>query len=152
MKLMVLLLVFNSQAAAVTSLVVSIAVGLAEASGVASDVSLFFPCYWLYLLVLCFWQRISGLCRRQTMVFLDKLCIHQKDDKMKEKGILGLGAFVRRSDNLLVLWSKNYFNRLQLISSEFNIGLFFLDIFLVAPLPHKTLSQLVDFFHSLFFY
>jgi len=112
MKLMVLLLVFNSQAAAVTSLVVSIAVGLAEASGVASDVSLFFPCYWLYLLVLCFWQRISGLCRRQTMVFLDKLCIHQKDDKMKEKGILGLGAFVRRSDNLLVLWSKNYFNRL----------------------------------------
>ena len=31
---------------------------------------------------------------------MDKLCIHQTDDKMKEVGILGLGAFVQQSDKL----------------------------------------------------
>ena len=117
MKLMAMLLVFNSPAAAVAALLTSIAVGVAQASGVVPDRLWFFPCYWVYLFVLCFWQRIRGVCRHR-MVFMDKLCINQKDDKMKEVGILGLGAFVQRSDKLLVLWSQRYFNRLQLVSSK----------------------------------
>ena len=117
MKLMAMLLVFNSPAAAVAALLASIAVGVAQVSGVVPDRLWFFPSYWVYLFVLCFWQRIRGVCRHR-MVFMDKLCINQKDGKMKEVGILGLGAFVQRSDKLLVLWSQRYFNRLQLVSSK----------------------------------
>ena len=117
MKLMAMLLVFNSPAAAMAALLASIATGVAQVSGIVGDRLWFFPSYWVYLFVLCFWQRIRGVCRHR-MVFMDKLCINQKDDKMKEVGILGLGAFVQRSDKLLVLWSQRYFNRLQLVSSK----------------------------------
>eukprot|EP00434_Breviolum_minutum_P008996 symbB.v1.2.007922.t3/scaffold495.1/size259991/6 len=103
MKLMAMLLVFNSPAAAMAALLASIATGVAQVSGIVGDRLWFFPSYWVYLFVLCFWQRIRGVCRHR-MVFMDKLCINQKDDKMKEVGILGLGAFVQRSDKLLVLW------------------------------------------------
>ena len=126
MKLLVMLLVFNSPAAAAASLLASIAVGVGQASGVVPENLWFFPfpCYWVYLLVLCFWQRIRGVCRHR-MVFMDKLCIHQTDDKMKEVGILGLGAFVQQSDKLLVLWSQRYFNRLQLISGKSGLSFLF---------------------------
>ena len=117
MKLMAMLLVFNSPAAAMAALLASIATGVAQVSGIVGDRLWFFPSYWVYLFVLCFWQRIRGVCRHR-MVFMDKLCINQNDDKMKEVGILGLGAFVQRSDKLLVLWSQRYFNRLQLVSSK----------------------------------
>ena len=129
MKLLVMLLVFNSPAAAVASLLASIAVGVGQASGVVPENLWFFPfpCYWVYLLVLCFWQRIRGVWRHR-MVFMDKLCIHQTDDKMKEVGILGLGAFVQQSDKLLVLWSQRYFNRLQLISVKSGLSFCSTDI------------------------
>ena len=111
------------------SLLASIAVGVGQASGVVPENLWFFPfpCYWVYLLVLCFRQRIRGVCRHR-MVFMDKLCIHQTDDKMKEAGILGLGAFVQKSDKLLVLWSQRYFNRLQLISVKSGLSFCSTDI------------------------
>ena len=56
MKLMVMLLVFNSPSA-MASLLASLAVGVGQVSGVVPESLWFFRCYWVYLLVLCCWQR-----------------------------------------------------------------------------------------------
>eukprot|EP00929_Paragymnodinium_shiwhaense_P020297 TRINITY_DN13582_c0_g1_i1.p1 TRINITY_DN13582_c0_g1~~TRINITY_DN13582_c0_g1_i1.p1 ORF type:complete len:619 (+),score=37.37 TRINITY_DN13582_c0_g1_i1:214-2070(+) len=69
-------------------------------------------CPIVYLLVLCFGQRFRGRFISERLVFLDKLCIHQTDDKLKSAGILGLAGFLQRSDRLLVLWTPRYFTRL----------------------------------------
>ncbi|CAJ1401200.1 unnamed protein product [Effrenium voratum] len=113
LKLIALLIFFNSTPAALTSLIVSFAVGLLRICGRLPDelwtVSFSFLSY---VGVFCFWQRIRILFSRPFMVFFDKLCINQFDSEAKKQGILGLGAFVMRSKQVLVLWSPEYFNRL----------------------------------------
>ena len=44
--------------------------------------------------------------------FLDKLCIHQTDVGLKKQGIRSIGLFLRRSDQMFILWSPEYFTRL----------------------------------------
>ncbi|CAE8672299.1 unnamed protein product [Polarella glacialis] len=128
LKFMSLLLIFNSRAAAVIAVSVSVTVALLEAydvmpsrsaerlvggrgyithSGEASLCGLV-----AYLFILCFWQRILSLCGRSASVFLDKLCIDQENEKQKERAILGLAGFLDISDRLLILWSPSYFDRL----------------------------------------
>ncbi|CAE8667338.1 unnamed protein product [Polarella glacialis] len=119
LKFLSLLLVFNSRAAAVIAVSVSVTVALLEAydvmpskraerliggrvyitqSGEASLCGLV-----AYLFILCLWQRILSLCGRSASVFLDKLCIDQENEEQKERAIL---------DRLLILWSPSYFDRL----------------------------------------
>lgn len=66
------------------------------------------------LLFLFQWQRIRtgilGLSPR--MSFLDKVCIDQEDEVRKSEGIASLGAFLRFSDNFVLLFSPEYFTRL----------------------------------------
>ncbi|CAE8616387.1 unnamed protein product [Polarella glacialis] len=130
LKFMSLLLIFNSRAAAVIAVSVSVTVALMEAydvspwpsesskkfvggkvyitrSGEASLCGLV-----AYLFILCFWQRILSLCGRSASVFLDKLCIDQENEEQKEKAILGLAGFLDISDRLLIIWSPSYFDRL----------------------------------------
>ncbi|CAE7813408.1 ABCF5, partial [Symbiodinium sp. CCMP2456] len=68
--------------------------------------------YAAFLLFLCFWQRIRLVIFKPLVVFVDKLCIAQHDDVLKEKGILGLAGFVDHSKKLTILWSPRYFSRL----------------------------------------
>ncbi|CAE7037672.1 ABCF5 [Symbiodinium natans] len=112
-KLLCLLIVFNSRAALLASLAASACVGFLEA-WVGLPMNLWTPCigFLAYFLVLGFWQRMRQVLHRTQTVFLDKLCIAQHDEALKEKGILGLAAFLHRSDKLLVLWSPRYFARL----------------------------------------
>ncbi|CAE7474062.1 unnamed protein product [Symbiodinium pilosum] len=65
-----------------------------------------------FIIFICFWQRIREVFKTPHIVFLDKLCISQEDQILKEKGILGLAAFLSRAETLLVLWSPRYFRRL----------------------------------------
>jgi len=44
--------------------------------------------------------------------FLDKTCIHQTDEAKKAIGIKQLGAFLRYSEHMVVLWQPKYFTRL----------------------------------------
>jgi len=44
--------------------------------------------------------------------FLVKCCIHQTDEGKKAAGIKQLGAFLRYSKNIVVLWEPRYFTRL----------------------------------------
>ncbi|CAE8678129.1 unnamed protein product [Polarella glacialis] len=128
LKFMSLLLIFNSGAAAVIAVSVSVTVALMQAydvmpsksskrlvggmvyitrSGEASLCGLV-----AYLFILCFWQRILSLCGRSASVFLDKLCINQENEEQKERAILGLAGFLDISDRLIILWSPSYFDRL----------------------------------------
>eukprot|EP00439_Symbiodinium_sp_Y106_P017686 s1073_g2.t1 len=112
-KFLSLLIIFNSRAAAVASLVVSIAQGLYWSLSEA------LPQPWTVLLghlawiiVLFSWQHFRALLCRPVTVFLDKFCIAQHSDELKAKGILGIAAFLLQSRKLVVLWTPRYFSRL----------------------------------------
>eukprot|EP00439_Symbiodinium_sp_Y106_P046293 s451_g5.t3 len=112
LKLCSLAVMFNVRAASILSICVGIAVGLLRAFGVIPDEKWTeaFPLAAFYSL-LFFWQHLRELFLRPLVVFLDRLCIAQHDDKLKEQGILGLAGFLDRSDILAVLWSPRYFKR-----------------------------------------
>ncbi|CAE8697977.1 unnamed protein product, partial [Polarella glacialis] len=130
LKFMSLLLIFNSRAAAVIAVIISAVVAFMEAYvipckrsthliGVGGQVYVTQKgglSTWsglvAYLIILCFWQRILSLCGRSASVFLDKLCIDQKNEEQKERAILGLAGFLDISDRLVILWSPSYFERL----------------------------------------
>jgi len=112
LKVVALVILFNSKAAALCTLCMSIIVGLLRGFDILPDE------FWTnfighatFIFVLCFWQKILMLWSPR-MVFLDRLCIAQNDAALKEKGILSLAAFLDRSDELTILWSPRYFRRL----------------------------------------
>ncbi|CAE7508979.1 ANK1, partial [Symbiodinium necroappetens] len=45
-------------------------------------------------------------------VFLDILCIDQEDTSLKAAGLVSMGAFLKCSDSMLVLWDPSYTHRL----------------------------------------
>jgi hypothetical protein len=59
----------------------------------------------VFLLTFFFWQP-------RSLIFLDKVCIHQTDMEKKARGIDGLGGFLRKSRQMLLLWDPSYFTRL----------------------------------------
>ena len=64
---------------------------------------------WVFLVALGFGHYVSGAAPE---LFLDKICIHQTDPKLKAAGIQALGAYLRNSKHMLVLWGDDYFDRL----------------------------------------
>ncbi|CAK9080796.1 Uncharacterized protein SCF082_LOCUS38498 [Durusdinium trenchii] len=48
-------------------------------------------------------------------VFLDRLCINQRDEHEKAEGVLNIGACLKRSRKLLVIWESTYCQRLWCI-------------------------------------
>ena len=59
----------------------------------------------LYCLTILFW-------RRRFSIFLDVICIDQKDQRRKTMGILSMGASLKSSESMLVLWDSTYVHRL----------------------------------------
>ncbi|CAE7835492.1 ran [Symbiodinium sp. CCMP2592] len=53
-----------------------------------------------------------ALCGWHPVCFLDVVSIHQVDKELMERGIYGLGGFLRVSRELRVLWSAPYLSRL----------------------------------------
>ncbi|CAE7771354.1 unnamed protein product [Symbiodinium pilosum] len=45
-------------------------------------------------------------------LWLDKVCVHQLDEPAKQRGIAALPNFIARSNRMLILWDKFYFERL----------------------------------------
>ncbi|CAE7459868.1 unnamed protein product [Symbiodinium natans] len=113
MKLIALLIAFNARAASVATTIASILTGLLCAFRVLpiAPWTVLLPCATFWLFILC-WQRIRSAAGFPVVVFLDKLCIAQHDEALKEKGVLGLAAFLNCSDELTILWSRRYFHRL----------------------------------------
>ena len=66
------------------------------------------------------WALLSGvlaslltllLWRSGDSVFLDRICIHQGNNALKAQAILHLGAFMKSSKRLVVVWDKTYLSR-----------------------------------------
>ncbi|CAK9109422.1 unnamed protein product [Durusdinium trenchii] len=59
---------------------------------------------------------VGALClaywRCQKTVFLDMVCIHQKDSALKMAGLVSMGAFLKESNSMLVCWDATYNHRL----------------------------------------
>eukprot|EP00439_Symbiodinium_sp_Y106_P047858 s4751_g6.t1 len=118
-KLLAMLLLFNSRAAMLATLTCGLTIGLLrEGTHIDSDqtegelyLSSNFT-YVAFVVFFYFWQPMRSMARRPLVVFLDKLCIAQHDAGLKQQGILGLAAFLDRSEHLTILWSARYFRRL----------------------------------------
>ncbi|CAE7210942.1 unnamed protein product [Symbiodinium sp. CCMP2456] len=59
-------------------------------------------------LTFCLW-------RPRRDVFVDKLCIHQTDEKLKVEGVINMCAFLKHSESMLVCWDRTYAHRLWCI-------------------------------------
>lgn len=57
-----------------------------------------------------FWGHYLGTPVRS--MWLDKMCIHQTRDELKEKGVKALPEIVVQSDRMIILWDTTYFERL----------------------------------------
>jgi hypothetical protein len=84
--------------------------------------------------------------------FLDKCCIHQTDEGKKALGIKQLGAFLRYSGRMVVLWQPQYFTRLWCV---YELAAFMhingLDCRRVSFLPLKlsVFAIALSLFHSI---
>lgn len=65
-----------------------------------------------FIATLTSWQYVQDMTSRKTTLFLDKVCIHQRDPQAKILGIKSIGAILAHSDSMLVTWDKTYFDRL----------------------------------------
>ena len=139
-KILALLLIFNSRAAAVASLsVTALTCGLLLADLlpggwiIASSAA-----YSSFMLVFCFWQRLRRiLCLTEKLVFLDRLCINQHDQKLKREGINSLAGILARSNKLIMLWSPRYFTRLW---CTFEYSCFLREKFQARPVEFMPIS------------
>ena len=57
------------------------------------------------LVILLFW-------RAKGSVFLDRVCIHQKDLRRKTEGVISIGAILKASHSILVIFDESYVDRL----------------------------------------
>jgi len=55
-------------------------------------------------------KRLIGM--PDPLVFLDKTCIHQTDKEIQRAGIIKLGAFLRKSKHMLVIYTPLYWQKL----------------------------------------
>eukprot|EP00438_Fugacium_kawagutii_P025980 Skav226708 [mRNA] locus=scaffold3811:113191:113895:+ [translate_table: standard] len=114
-KLCAMLVVYNSRAAAIATILTTLFWSIlgkgfflpdARQEQVFFEYTLFSsPVIVVFYVVLIFWQRIKRIFTKPKMVFLDKLCISQHDMNKKEEGIAGLAAFLSNSRRMVILWS-----------------------------------------------
>ena len=50
--------------------------------------------------------------KSNRVIFYDQICIHQTDPHLKREGILSIGAFLKHSDEFLLVWDDSYAGRL----------------------------------------
>lgn len=113
LKLGCLLILFNTRAAVVGTVLASTVLGvLCSLQVLPTSDFVVMAGHATFLFLLFFWHSIRDLCNASPRVFLDKLCISQDNPEEKKLGILGLGAFLKASEKLVILWSPRYFHRL----------------------------------------
>ncbi|CAJ1396594.1 unnamed protein product [Effrenium voratum] len=116
-KTLTLMIVFNGPAALVAAHLAAILTMLLLGAGVLPPVGhplfdgrpLHFYCqstgFVAVVLTVLLW-------RPGRTIFLDRICIHQEDPKMKGKAITSMGGFLKHSEELLILFDETYTQRL----------------------------------------
>ena len=85
---------------------------------------------WCLVAGLVVFLLVLLLARPRKMVFVDKVCLNEGDGQMKQEGMLNMGACLKHSKSLLVLWEKSYAQQL--------ISIFELATFLKCHEGEKT--------------
>ncbi|CAJ1422087.1 unnamed protein product [Effrenium voratum] len=62
----------------------------------------------LFCIVVCLW-------RSQRIVWVDLLCIHQTDLKLKQMGLMSFGGVIKSAKGMLVVWDETWVERLWCI-------------------------------------
>lgn len=67
----------------------------------------------LFLAVLFFKHEVCAcIGLKGPMLFVDKTCIHQTDNSLKQRGISKLAAYLDKSDCMIIIYSDTYLRRL----------------------------------------
>ncbi|CAE7734164.1 unnamed protein product [Symbiodinium sp. CCMP2592] len=116
-KYFTMLIIYNSRVAFLVSGYVSVLSAIVSLSWTGRSPLGFFVTFVPYTpltfyICLFFWQPIRACFARPFLVFVDKMCISQKDPSRKEAAIMGLAAFLLKSRRMIILWSPKYFQRL----------------------------------------
>ena len=119
-KTLTLLVFYNATAAAIFATLLAVVMmilsalhllpGIIKDAGPLSDSIVVAP-WCLTVGFVSFWAVLIFRPPRD-LVFLDLLCIDQEDPKRKTAGILNLGACLKNSQQLLVIWDENFCERL----------------------------------------
>ena len=109
----------NSLAAAVVSVAIALVLGVLYACKVLPVMYKYD--YWFQELPRSGWSAYGAILfyyftllawQRRKTIFLDVLCIDQESKSDKMAALLSMGAFLKRSDAMLVLWDETYMRRL----------------------------------------
>ncbi|CAE7454495.1 unnamed protein product [Symbiodinium sp. CCMP2592] len=123
MKRLLLILLYNGPAAAIAATISALLMmclhiagllpGFPRASILLFDhgVELVFA-PWCMLTAGFVFAAVLLLWRSTSRVFLDQVCIHQTDTELKGNGILSIGAFLKYSEQFLLVWDSTYAGRL----------------------------------------
>ena len=85
------------------------------------DINENFDCLWCTPAGVIGWLAGLLLWRRRKLIFLDVACIDQSNPVRKAEGLVCMGAFLRSSRRMLVLWDLSYTSRLWCV---FELGAF----------------------------
>ncbi|CAE7546258.1 unnamed protein product, partial [Symbiodinium sp. CCMP2456] len=123
MKILLLLLLYNGPAAAIAATISALLMMCLQIAGFLPGVRRvgrsaldqgvameFGP--WCTVTAGLVFLVVLLLGKPRSLVFLDQVCINQKDAEQKAKGIMSIGAFLKYSEQLLVVWDKTYGRRL----------------------------------------
>ena len=70
---------------------------------------------WCLATGLLLYCLVLSCCPRSHRIFLDSLCIDQKDERAKTEAIASMGAILKCSDTLVVLWDPSCTKRLWVV-------------------------------------
>lgn len=163
-KFVTLAVHFNHSAAAVVTAVYSVLLGVllylnklpvskngaGDVTGVWGQVT----CMPVYLLTLFTFRDAMWLCgHRGQTGFLDKVCIHQVDEDLKRQGIVKLGAYLQKSQQMIVIYSDVYLRKLWTV---YEIAAFLtlhpIDDLIVLPVRkqmHFLITVMVGYLYQL---
>ncbi|CAE7459464.1 unnamed protein product [Symbiodinium sp. CCMP2592] len=100
MKRLLLLLLYNGPAAAIAATISALLVmTIGEEQGMTL---VFGP--WCTLTAGLVFVVVLLLWKPRTLVFLDQACINQRHAEQKAKGIISIGAFLKYSEQFLLIW------------------------------------------------
>ncbi|CAE7810910.1 unnamed protein product [Symbiodinium sp. CCMP2456] len=122
-KRLLLILLYNGPAAAMAATVAALLMMCLHIAGVLPGLSraftlpfdrgmelVFAP--WCMLTAGVVFAVVLVLWRSSRLVFFDRVCIHQTDAELKDNGILSIGAFLKNSEQFLLVWDSTYASRL----------------------------------------